>query len=217
MSDGPYNAMPIAPFVVPALGAFDTSQSNNPPTSTVVGDAFGIVQIDNGAVSASPDAARVRFSWQTPPAAPYTITLAMDALMAGGAYGNGSAGIALRNSATGRLFTWGLAIGGSGIYFSRRLGAESKRWASYTSPSTAGPFFETRGNRANWFRMANNGVTLTWAFSPNGIDWVSSKVSEPLASYIVNVDQIGFYTNTSTNAPTTTYSTFLRVASWSVT
>lgn len=193
---GPYNAYPVAPFTVPALADFDTSLSALTGT-TVTGDTEGIIQQDQS------NGVALRFTYQAPPTAPYTITAGIDFFTSQSSVGR--AGIAVRNSATGRMVVHAAGLG-AGFAVTTRA-----RWTNLTTFSLAlGSDYSVSGNRLNWFRIINSGTVLSFQESCNGLDWITFVTTETIATFITTIDQIGFFTRAGSAT------TYLRVASWEV-
>lgn len=194
MAAGPYNAYPVAPFTIPDVADFNTSLSVLAGT-TVTGDVYGIVQQD------ASSGTTLRFTYQAPPATPYTVTAGLDYLVTTAF--QGYAGIAFRNSGTGRLVILVAANDSTEAVF-------RERWANLSTLNSTIGSRGLQGNRFNWFRMANDGTNITFSLSSNGLDWEVYPVPEALATWVVAVDQIGFLTRAGAA------SSYLRVASWEV-
>lgn len=169
---------PLLPLQIPDIADF-TLTSAAVGTTTVTGDAFGIV------INQPPAGAQqVRYVYQAPPSTPYTVTVALEFL----AIAN-LAGIAFRDGGTGRLL--GFAAGNDFAVYRYRV----FRYTNLTTLSaTPAEFRHTPIERSTVMRMTDDGVNLTFFVSPNGFDWVQM-YTETRATWCANPTQIGFYSN----------------------
>jgi hypothetical protein len=109
-----------------------------------------------------------------------------------GLLGNGGHGILLRNSTSTQAYEY------SWVNFGE---LQLATFATYTNTGVTGgsAIVNTSSSipHINWLRVNNNGTTLTFYASPNGVDWIPFS-SQSLAGFITSVDQIGISVFTGT-------------------
>lgn len=118
-----------------------------------------------------------------PPATPYTITTRTLPLYSanGGSY---PGGLFLMNSSSGKI-----------LYFGRygATGMLAQYFNSYTSfnSNIISPVTYIPGAEINWYRIVNNGTTISFQTSSDGYDWYTWSTTTTLAAFLTSVDTIG--------------------------
>lgn len=131
---------------------------------------------------------------KTAPSTPYTMTLVWRE-MAGASVGaspNMNSGIALRDSATGRIKIW--AHRG---YTQPLLIGNYNSATSFNAATNYNPLWNTP---LRMLRVVNNGTTLSFQISVNFQDWFVSASENISGNFVANIDQIGFYLSNITSA-----------------
>jgi hypothetical protein len=147
----------------------------------------------------------IRHLYKAPPAAPWTFTTALILVPTLSAtYFSG--GIALRESATGKLVT--LRAGQDSN--AKPLLALSK-WNSYTSFS--GDYFNNNCNLPTliWIKVANDATHYTWSISVDGQSWLQLHQENLTDWFTAAADQAGIFID----AYNATYPTAILFCHWS--
>ena len=146
---------------------------------------------------------------RTAPATPYTITAyaEIDSTPETGKYPQ--AGIAIRDSGTGKMVTSSVYPSQSTAYF---WYTSAEKWTNATtfSSATAGA---VKMAPPKWFRVSDNGTTTVYSWSPDGENWVTL-LSEGRTTFMATPDQVcwGVRTNSSSSQPV-----YMSLLSWDAT
>lgn len=166
-----YEASPA----VPVLSGFTLVNGGGASTSTV---ATGIQLVDLTSPSAN-----LRFLQDNagPPATPYTVKMRCTVMHSLGAGGSYPGCIAVAN------------VAGAYIVLGRfQQSLLLQRLVSVTSPvsNIVGPTAMYAGLASHWFAISNDGTTLGFWVSEDGVNW-GEIATEPLLTFIAAVSQVG--------------------------
>ncbi len=165
---------PIFPFTAPDNSLYSWDNQGTASVSTTRG---GIMLTDVGGDSSTK--ARVRY--KTAPATPYTATFyLLHNCLSSKQYPQ--AGVMFRESATGKLVSMHQTAGN--IFWTRWTNSGAV-FADYTTLGYAAPL--------NWFQIANDGTTLYFRHSADGINWVEHLSKAKADFFTTAPDQIGFF------------------------
>ena len=140
------------------------------------------------------------------PTPPYAVTICMFPFLPG--YNYSSAGLVLRESATGKLVTFNLTGRGTGSTEYSRIHVVF--WNSPTSLSTAIAVTSTPIATEYWFQIADDGTNRTMRISSDGQVWVDYYAESRTA--FLTPDQGGIFLNVDR----TTYGAITTFAHWSL-
>lgn len=118
--------------------------------------------------------------YQTAPSTPYDVYMKYVPFVAAA---NSQTGMLLRHSSTGRLVTFGQGS---------TLALSGQNWTSATVFSASIWTAAAWGYAPTWLRIHNDGTTLTFYVSQDGVDWYAYQ-TQTLAAFIAVADQLGFY------------------------
>jgi hypothetical protein len=154
-----------------------------------------VTQLDDGIrifVDRRSSGNNLRGRFRPLPAAPWDVALGF---VKGFRHGNCFGGIALRESATGKLLFQSYGANTLPGWFLQ----------SYTNPSTFSASIssrEERGLGVAWFRFLLNGSTIESYISADGVAWKQMHTAHPLTtSFTTTPDQWGFYLNNQSGLP----------------
>ncbi len=174
---------PFAPWTIPL--AADFAQVNI--GTTIISDsAQGLVF-----VCPAGQAFETRGVLKAAPAAPWNIYCKVDLSFFAGE-NNGRTGIALRNTTSGKVMTFGFENDGNAIKY---LAIE--RWSNvntFNGSATAGRYTAERP----WLRLENDGANLNY-YIGNGYTW-RLIMTTTLAAFIGSVDEIGYMLQSGFNS-----------------
>lgn len=173
--------------VVPTASQFTLE---NAGTASVADGTYGMI------LTVPNVASNIRFLRYTagPPAMPYSMIVRNAPISVSSSGGLYQRCLIARNSTSGKIIIMGDYNSGSYLV---------QRWSGYTvfaanalAPTNA--WFQQEGR---WFKMTNDGANLTFSSSPDGEDWFGFW-TEPLATYIGSVDQVGVGTMMNSHGST---------------
>jgi hypothetical protein len=104
----------------------------------------------------------VQMAYGTPPSTPWTYYLRFFPIIGFGS--NTQFGLAIRNSTSGKI---------SIVTYNQGLNLAVQEWTNATTFSSTLVTVANTYNPVIWLKIANDGTTLTYAYSYNGIDWVT--------------------------------------------
>ena len=186
------------------VGVYEPKASVLPVTSNFTWDNQGTATTTDtatGIILNAPAAAtlNLRALWQAAPAPPYTLYSRL-IFEAGGVSFLG-AGIALRNSISGKLLTWSIGWGGSTFaYNAQRFTNTTTFSASIGGALTPTPLQV----QVPWLAISNDGTTVTFKWSINGYVYNSFATTELLASFLIAGDQLALFSRAD-NGPSLTH------------
>jgi len=157
----------------------------NAGVATVADSTYGLV------LRAPSAASNIRFLRAvTPPANLSNFTLTMRSRPLGPTGAANPCAIILRNSATGRIIMFG--------EFTNSTQVLVQRWTNYTTFSANIVAATTAPTAANpWRRVVVSGGTISFEMSADGEVWRALSPTEPLATFITAIDQVGVGTMTN--------------------
>jgi hypothetical protein len=172
---------PIYPLTDPTAAGLSTWDNQGSATVSTAGGVVTLQCASNG----SANGAHVRY--KTAPSTPYTITalILMQGSQASG-FGLSEAGILFRDSATGKLSTWGQWSFSANNYLA------NARYNTAGSYNATNNYYTTfQWFNPVWLRIADDGVNRKYSVSPDGRTW--TQVFSEGRTVFHTADQVGFY------------------------
>jgi hypothetical protein len=157
----------------------------NQGTSTVATTKGMMVVTSQGGTSDS-----LRLLVKNAPATPYTITVCMMAQSGyyPGASTVGQFGICWRDSASGKIITYGWGMSSYPLYFSY------SQWTNYTTLSANQFEYGAPAQGLFWIRFADDGTNRTVKLSTDGATFALVSPAQSRTTFLT-ADQIGVYVN----------------------
>lgn len=177
-----WDMMPLNKMVPPVSGDFSWV---NQGTSTVATTKGMMVVTSQGGAADS-----LRLLVKSAPATPYTITVCM---MAQSGYYPGTStvgqfGICWRDSASGKILTYGWGMSNYPLYFSY------SQWTNYTTLSGNQFQYSAPGQGVFWIRFADDGTNRTVRISTDGAAFALVSPAQSRTSFLT-ADQVGVFVN----------------------
>jgi hypothetical protein len=179
-----WESLPLWKMVPPVLGDFTWE---NQGTSSAT-DVKGAIVLAPQTVASGES---LRMLLKAAPTPPYKITIAFCALSGAKNTGNGSQyGFCWRDSATGKVITWGPGCDSSG--YAPRI--YHTRWTNSTTVTTQVAGYYPPPIHPFWFRMGDDGTNRTMEISGDGYKFNGIAPPEARATHLT-ADQVGIFAN----------------------
>jgi hypothetical protein len=182
---------PSFPLTAPPTGAAWSWLNQNGSTITETKDALLLLGAGVGNVS------NLTGRLKAAPATPYTVTALV--LAPPMIKNNHGWGLLLRNSSSGRIRTFGIA---EFVASATVPGPAIMVWGTTSATAAFADFSYAQpiGAIVRWYRIADDGTTLTFSISEDGQNWLTI-YAEARATYVTGgPDQIGFFAGTQNTA-----------------